>query len=82
MTDITCARCKETRERLKAPTLPGELGAKIYDEICTACWQEWLKEQTAIINHYGLSVLDPDAKKFLLSKTTEFFFGPETEPTE
>jgi Fe-S cluster biosynthesis and repair protein YggX len=34
-----------------------------------------LKEQTAIINHYALNLLDPKAKEFLTQKTEDFFFG-------
>jgi Fe-S cluster biosynthesis and repair protein YggX len=37
----------------------------------------WLREQTAIINHFGLNLLDPNAKQFLTEKTKEFFFGAE-----
>ncbi len=46
----------------------------------------WLREQTAIINHFGLNLLDPNAKQFLTEKTKEFFFGAELvvngEPAE
>jgi Fe-S cluster biosynthesis and repair protein YggX len=75
MTDFTCARCSRPGDRLAAPPLPTDLGGRIYDDVCQACWQEWLKEQTAIINHFALNLLDPKAKTFLTDKTEEFFFG-------
>jgi len=43
--------------------------------MCRTCWQDWLKEQTALINHHGLNLLDQKAKQFLTQKTEEFFFG-------
>lgn len=60
---------------MAAPPLPNELGSRIFDSICQTCWQDWLKEQTAIINHYGLNLLDPKAKTFLMEQTEAFFFG-------
>ena len=75
MTELTCARCANSGARLAAPPLPTDLGGRIYDEVCQACWQEWLREQTAIINHFALNLLDPKAKTFLTEKTEEFFFG-------
>jgi len=38
-----------------------------------------LKEQTAIINHYGLNLLEAKAKRLLAEKTEEFFFGEQSE---
>lgn len=79
MSQVTCARCGQTNEQLAAPPLPTDLGARLYDSICQRCWQEWLREQTAIINHYALNLLDPKAKAFLTEKTEAFFFGGSTE---
>lgn len=75
MADLTCARCGETRPQLAAPPLPGELGNRIYDAICQVCWTEWLREQTAIINHYGLDLRDAQARRFLTQRTEAFLFG-------
>lgn len=77
MTDLTCARCGEAGTPLAAPPLPNELGHRIFDSVCQSCWQQWLKEQTAIINHYGLNLLDPKAKTLLMEKTESFFFGAQ-----
>ena len=62
---------------MPATPLPGDLGSRICDTVCNDCWQEWLKEQTAIINHFALNVLDPKAKQLLTEKTREFLFGEE-----
>jgi len=46
----------------------------VVEEICTQCWGEWLKQQTMLINHYGLNVMDPQARAFLTKNMTAFFF--------
>jgi Fe-S cluster biosynthesis and repair protein YggX len=38
------------------------------------CWGDWLKQQTMLINHYGLNVMDPQARAFLTKNMTAFFF--------
>lgn len=75
MVSITCARCGQTRDQLPAPPFPTELGDRIYDHICQVCWQEWLQQQTAIINHYALDLRDPQARQFLIKQTEVFLFG-------
>ena len=81
MSTITCRQCG----RDGAPVLPRapfktELGERILAEICADCWQDWLKKQTQLINHYGLDPRDPDARKFLYRQTEEALFGSgETE---
>ena len=75
-TTLVCARCGETHEALAAPPLPGELGQRILSSICQECWKAWLKQQTSIINHYGLDLRDPKSRALLTTQTEAFFFGP------
>lgn len=77
MSEFTCVRCQQPGDRLAAPPLPTDLGTRIFDGVCHRCWQDWLKEQTAMINHYGLNLLDPKAKQFLTEQTEIFFFGAD-----
>lgn len=79
MTGITCVRCGQVGDQIAAPPFPTELGTRLYESVCDACWALWLKEQTAIINHYALNVLDPKAKQFLTTQTEAFFFGADQE---
>ena len=48
---------------------------RLHAEVCQDCWGVWLQRQTALINHYGLNLRDPEARKFLADQTQEFFFG-------
>lgn len=75
MSDITCKRCQKAGAQLAAPPLPNDLGNKIYDSICQPCWDEWLKQQTAVINHYALDLRNPEARQMLMEQTETFLFG-------
>ena len=75
MTAIQCAHCGQSRDQLPRPPFPGPLGNRIYDTICQVCWKEWLRQQTAVINHYGLDLTDAKARQFLTKQTETFLFG-------
>ncbi len=82
MAEVTCARCTNTREGLPRKPFPNEVGERLFGAACHECWQEWLKHQTALINHYALNLLDPKAKEYLYGQVEAFFFGetPDTPP--
>lgn len=83
MPDVKCTRCGEERAALPFPPLNNELGRRVQGEICQICWGEWLKYQTMLINHYGLNVRDPDAKKMLMENMEKFLFRTgETEDVD
>jgi Fe-S cluster biosynthesis and repair protein YggX len=71
---VTCVRCGQTRAGFIKPPFPGTIGARAVEEICTQCWADWLKQQTMLINHYGLNVMDPQARTFLTKNMTAFLF--------
>ncbi len=80
---VQCAKLGKEAEGLDFPPLPGELGKRIYEGISKEAWQAWLKQQTMLINHYGLNVRDPEAKQFLTENTEKFLFGTgETEQVD
>jgi len=79
MAQITCTRCGNAGQQIAAPPLPGDLGNRIYDSICQSCWGEWLRQQTVIINHYGLDLRQPEARLLLTQQTDAFLFGPPPE---
>ena len=74
MADVTCTRCSATRAGFARVPFPGTIGARIMREICTDCWGLWLKQQTMLINHYGLDVMDPQARQFLTKNLEAFLF--------
>lgn len=81
MAEITCVRCGQREPQLERPPLKNELGERIYHSICQRCWDLWLRQQTAIINHYGLDVRDRSAREMLMAQMEAFLFrsGPNAE---
>ena len=79
MADITCIRCHQTRPAFERPPFPGAIGQRILAQVCQPCWSDWLKQQTMLINHYGLNVMDPQARKFLTKNMESFLFGTGSE---
>lgn len=80
MADIQCVRCGQERPQLGKPPLRNELGQRVHDSICQICWDEWLRFQTALINHHGLDVRDRPAREFLMANMEAYLFGAgETE---
>ncbi|MCI0436084.1 MAG: oxidative damage protection protein [Gemmatimonadetes bacterium] len=74
MAEITCSRCGRTGQTLPRVPLRNELGERVLASICTDCWQEWLRFQTALINHNGLDVRDKPAREFLTANMEAFLF--------
>lgn len=74
---VNCSRCAQTREGFEQPPVGvgGESAQRIVEGICQNCWQDWLRQQTMLINHYGLNLMDPQARKFLTQNRTAFLFG-------
>ena len=74
MRDVACTRCGQTRDGFERRPFPGAIGARIVTEICKDCWGQWLKQQTMLINHYGLNVMEPQARTFLTRNMDAFLF--------
>lgn len=74
MARIACAKCGQEKDGFEKSPFPGAMGARILDGTCPDCWQLWLKQQTMLINHYGLNVMDPQARQFLTRNMEAFLF--------
>lgn len=88
MPDITCSRCGQTRAGFDRPPIgtTGATGERIVREICQDCWSQWLRQQTMLINHYGLNLMDPQARTFLSKNRDAYLFkagaGEEVDTTQ
>ena len=74
MPDIACTKCGQTRGGFERSPFPGPIGDRVLSSICQQCWADWLKQQTMLINHYGLNVMDPQARSFLKRNMEAFLF--------
>ena len=75
MSDVDCRRCRSSRGGLDAAPFRDDLGERIQQEICQVCWDEWLKRQMQLINHYALDVRTAEAREFLRRNVEAFLFG-------
>ena len=76
---VHCVKLGKEAEGLDAPTYPGELGQRIFDNVSKEAWQLWLGQQTILINEHRISPIDPEARKFLETEMEKFFFGSGSE---
>jgi len=74
---IHCVRLDREAEGLNYAPWPGELGQRIYHDISLQAWNEWLVQQTTLINEYRLNPLDPQARQFIAAEMEKFLFGGE-----
>ena len=72
MAEVTCSRCGNTAAGLDQAPLPGRVGELVRDQVCAACWREWLAMQIKIINEYRLSPVEPRHFDFLLAQLKAF----------
>ena len=67
--------CRKYRRSLPGlPTLPypGPQGQKIYETVSHKAWQEWLRQQTMLINEQHLNLRDPQTREFLQQEMNKF----------
>ena len=89
---VHCVKFNRELPGLERKPYPGELGERIYEQISQQAWDMWVQQATILINHYGLTLADPQAQDFLRQQMEEFFFGedatmpegwtPELQPTK
>ena len=79
---VNCVKLRRELPGLEKPPFPGELGQRIYDHISAQAWSLWEAQRTLLINHYGLNLADPEARKILREQMEEFFFGPSPQMPE
>jgi Fe-S cluster biosynthesis and repair protein YggX len=76
---VYCHHLKKDAPALEFAPYPGELGTRIYNEICKEAWQLWLKHQTMLVNENRLNLADQRARQYLARQMDKFFFGEGVE---
>ncbi len=72
---IICVKFGIELPGLVQPPFPGPLGMRIYHEVSQRAWALWPEQERVLINHYGLSLVDPQSQQILMQAMEEFFFG-------
>ena len=76
---VNCVKLNRESEGLDRQPYPGALGQRIFNNVSKQAWQDWLRQQTMLINEYRLSPMDPKARKFLEEQMEKYFFGEGAE---
>lgn len=71
---VYCVKLKKEAQGLDRAPLPGEVGERVLNNISLEAWQQWLGQQTILINEYRLSPIEPQARSFLEEQLIEFLF--------
>jgi len=80
---VQCTKLRREAEGLDRQPYPGDLGKRIFENVSKQAWQDWLGQQTMLINEYRLSPMDPKARRFLEEQMEKFFFGEDpTSPLD
>ena len=72
---VKCVKLGREAEGLDFPPYPGGLGKRIWESVSKEAWQQWLKQQTMLVNENRLNLADPRARKYLMEQTERHFFG-------
>ena len=79
---VHCRRYCENLEGLERPPLPGAKGRDIFDNVSKKAWLEWQGHQTMLINEKHLSLMDPEARKYLMVEMEKFLAGEDFDQVE
>lgn len=79
---VNCVKLGREAEGLDYPPYPGELGKRIWESVSKQAWQQWVNQQTMLMNEYRLNPLDPKARKFIEGEMEKFLFGAGSRPPE
>jgi Fe-S cluster biosynthesis and repair protein YggX len=72
---VVCSKFGRELPGLANLPFPGALGQRIYANVSQRAWAMWPEQERILINHYGMSLVDPQSQKVLLQSMEEFFFG-------
>ena len=79
---VICKKFKQEMEGLDAPPYPGPKDQDIFDNVSRQAWQDWQAHQTMLINEKHLSLVDPEARKYLQQEMDKFLSGEDYDKAE
>lgn len=77
---VFCQNLQKEGDGLDYQLYPGEIGKRIFDNICKEAWTIWQKKQTMLINEKKMNMMNPDDRAFLEKAMVAYLFeGQEPE---
>lgn len=75
---VQCVKLGAELPGLEKAPFSSPLGQRIHASISKQAWEMWQEESRTIMNHYGLSMADPESRKKLRDEMVKFLFGAES----
>lgn len=69
---VFCRKYQQDLEGLERPPFPGPKGEALFQNVSKKAWQEWLAQQTMLINEKHLNVMDPATRPYLDAQREHF----------
>lgn len=79
---VFCRKYQKELEGLDKPPLPGKRGQELFETVSKQAWLAWQQHQTMLINEKHLSLIDPDARKYLSEQLERFLSNADVEAAE
>ena len=79
---VFCRKYQQELPALPFPPLPGKQGQEIQATVSKKAWEEWQALQTRLINEKHLSLMDPEARKYLIGEMDKFLAGEDFDQVE
>lgn len=79
---VYCKKYQQEMEGLAKPPYPGPKGEDIFENVSQQAWTEWQAHQTMLINEKHLSLVDPEARKYLQGEMDKFLSGADYDKAE
>ncbi|NKC00669.1 MAG: oxidative damage protection protein [Pseudomonadales bacterium] len=79
---VVCSRYKTELPGLEKQPVPGANGEKIFAMVSQRAWDEWQELQTMLINEKHLSLIDPEARKYLTEQMWHYFNNEAVDRAE
>ena len=76
---VHCIKLGREAEGLDFAPYPGELGKRIYENVSKEAWQQWIRQQTMLVNENRLNLADQRARQYLARQMEAHFFGTGAE---
>ena len=69
---VFCRKYQQELDGLERAPFPGPGGEAIFENVSAKAWQEWLAQQTMLINEKHLNVMDPTTRGYLDQQRERF----------
>lgn len=82
MRTVFCQKYQQELPGLDRPPFPGPKGEHIFSQVSAQAWQDWLAQQTRLINEKRLNMMEPRTREYLQQQMALFLAGEDFDQAE